>query len=232
MRMLLAEDLLLLVTDDASGRLSAPAEQLDAGLGGANLVELTLRNKVDLTDKQDPGRPGRIIVRDPSPAGDAVLDAALEILIARQGRKPSAVIRPLSKNLRKTLYQRLADRGVVRAERGKVFGVFPVRRWPAQDASDEAEVRRLMAEALVQQVVPDPRTAALIALVHAVGYVDKIVDARQHGLSRRELRARAAAIAEGNWASEAVRKAIEEMMAAVIATIIAAGVVTTAGSGG
>jgi hypothetical protein len=36
--MLLAEDLLLLVTDDASGPLSAPATQVDAGLGGANLA--------------------------------------------------------------------------------------------------------------------------------------------------------------------------------------------------
>jgi len=55
--MLLAEGLLLLVTDDASGRLSAPAAQVDAGLGGANLAELALRNKVDLTDEQDPGEP-------------------------------------------------------------------------------------------------------------------------------------------------------------------------------
>ena len=227
--MLLAEDFLLLVTDDASGRLSAPAEQVDAGLGGANLVELTLRNKVDLSGEQDPGRPGRIIVRDPSPAGDAVLDAALEILVARQGRRPSVVIGPLSKNLRGTLYQRLADRGVVRAERGRILGVFPIRRWPAQDASDEAEVRRLMTQALVEQVVPDTRTAALIALAHAVGCVDKIVDRREHGLSRRQLRARAAEIAKGNWASEAVRKAIEEMMAAVMIAITAA-TATTAGS--
>ena len=43
--MLLAEDLLLLVTEDASGRLSVPAAQVDAGLGGANLAELTLMNK-------------------------------------------------------------------------------------------------------------------------------------------------------------------------------------------
>ena len=221
--MLLAEDLLLLVTDDASGRLSAPAEQVDAGLGGANLVELTLRNKVDLSGEQDPGKPGRIIVRDPSPAGDAVLDSALEILSARQGKRPSTVIGPLSKNLRRTLYQRLADRGVVRAERNRIFGVFPVHRWPAQDASDEAVERRLMTEALVQHEAPDTRTAALIALAHAVGCVDKIVDPRQHGLSRRQLRARAAQIAKGNWASAAVRKAIEEMMAAVIVTITATG---------
>ena len=226
--MLLAEDLLLLVTYDASGRLSAPAERVDAGLGGANLVELTLRNKVDLTGEQDPGKLGRIIIRDPSPAGDAVLDAALQILIARQGRKPSKVIGPLSKNLRRALYQRLADRGVVRAERGKILGVFPIRRWPADDASEEAEVRRLMTQALVQQVTPDTRTAALIALVHAVGRVDKIVDARQHGLSKRELQARAKEIAEGNWGSEAVRKAIQEMMEAAFVVITAAGVTTSA----
>src|SRR5215471_2133536 len=211
--MLLAEDLLLLVTGDASGRLSVLAARVDAGLGGAILVELTLRNKVDLTGGQDPGRPGRIIVRDPSPPGDAILDAALEIVLAYQGKWPSTVIRPLSRNLRRTLYERLAGNGVVRAEKSRILGVFPVRRWPAQDDSYEAEMRRLMTQALVQQVAPDTRTAALIALVHAIGCVDKIVDPRQHGLSKRELRARAKKIAEGNWASEAVRKAIEEMMA-------------------
>jgi len=211
--MLLAEDLLLLVTDDASGRLSAPADRVAAGLGGANLVELTLRNKVDLTGEHDPGRPGRIIVRDPSPPGDAILDTALETVTVYQGKRPSAVIKPLSKNLRRTLYERLAGNGVVRAEKSRILGVFPVRRWPAQDGSRDAEVRRLMTQALVQQVAPDARTAALIALVHAVGCVDKIVDPRQNGLSKRELKARAKKIAEGNWASAAVRKAIEEMMA-------------------
>jgi hypothetical protein len=210
---LLAEDLLLLITDDASGRLSAPADRVDAGLGGANLVELTLRNKVDRSGEQDPGKPGRIIVRDPSPLGDAILDTALETVTAYQGKRPSTVIRPLSKNLRRTLYERLAGNGVVGAERRKIFGVFPSHRWPAQDTSHEAEVRRLMTQALVQQVAPDTRTAALIALVHAVGCVDKIVDPRQHGLPKRELRARAKKIAEGNWASAAVRKAIEERMA-------------------
>ena len=212
--MLLAEDLLLLVTDDASGRLSVPADRVAAGLGGANLVELTLRNKIDLTGEQDPGRPGRILVRDPSPPGDAILDTALETVTVYQGKRPSAVIRPLSTNLRRTLYERLAGNGVVRAERRKIFGVFPSHRWPAQDTSHEAEVRRLMTQTLVQQVAPDTRTAALIALVHAVGCLDKIVDPRQHGLSKRELRARAKKIAEGNWASAAVRKAIEERMAA------------------
>ena len=196
--MLLAEDLLLLVTDDASGRLSVSAAQVDAGLGGANLVELTMRDKVDLAGEQDPGKKGRIIVRDSSTAGDAILDAALEIVVAHQGNQPSSVIGPLSKNLRQALYERLVSSGVVRAERGRILGVFPIHRWPAQDASHEAEVRRLVTQALVQQAAPDTRTAALIALVHALRCEDKIVDPKQYGLSKRELRARAEEIAEGN----------------------------------
>src|SRR5215467_9965771 len=225
--MLIAEDLLLLVTDDASGRLSAPAAQVDAGLGGANLVELTLLNKVGLSGEQDQGRPGRLTVRDPSPPGDTVLDAALQIVGAHQGKKPSTVIRPLSKNLRQTLYQRLADSGVVRAEQGRILGIFPEHRWPAQDASHETEVRRLVTQALVQRAVPDTRTAALIALLHALKCEHKIVDPGQYGLSRRELGARAEEIAKGNWVSEAVRKAIEETTAAVLAATTAA----TAGGG-
>jgi len=65
------------------------------------------------------------------------------------------VIRPLSKNLRRTLCERLAGSGVVRAEKSRILGVFPARRWPSQDGSHEAEVRRLVTQALVQQVAPD-----------------------------------------------------------------------------
>lgn len=215
--MLLAEDLLLLVTDDASGQLAVPGAQIDIALGGASLVELTLMHKVDLSGAGDEGRPGRIIIRDPTPAGDEVLDAALAILIAHQGKKPSAVIRPLSKNLRRTLYRRLADRGVVRAEQRKILGLIPGRRWPAQDVSHEADTRQLITQALAQQAMPDARTAAVIALVHALRCEHKIIDPRLSGLSRRQLRARAKEIAEGNWAAEAVRKAIDEMIAAVAA---------------
>jgi len=225
--MLLAEDLLLLVTDDASGRLSAPAAQVDVALGGANLVELTLMNKVGLSGEWDRGKAGRIIVRDPSPTGDEVLDAALGIISAHQGKKPSTVVRPLGKNLRRKLYERLVLGGVVRPEHGRVFVVFRAQRWPAQDASHKAQVRRLMTQALVQQTTPEARSAALIALVHGLRYEHKIVDSRECELSRQQLRVRAEEIAQGNWAAEAIRQAIGQMIAAVVA---ATGAAAAAGS--
>jgi hypothetical protein len=229
--MLIAEDLLLLVTDDTSGKLSASASEVDVGLGGANLLELTLLERVDLTREGEPGRTGRVVVRDHAPTGDAMLDVALSIAAAHQGKKPAAVINPLSKNLRRALYDRLTARGVLRAEEGRVLGIFPTSRWPSQDARHEAELRRLIEQSLVQGFTPDARTAALIALLHALKCEHKVVDPAQHGLSKRVLRARAEEIAKGNWASDAVRKAIDDMMAAVIAATTAAVVVSDGGAG-
>jgi Golgi phosphoprotein 3 (GPP34) len=226
--MLLAEDLLLLVTNDATGRLSVPAVQADAGLGGANLLELTLLGKVGISGPQDQGRSGRIIVRDPSPPGDEVLDAALQVLGGQQGKKPSAVIRPLGKNLRPALYQRLAADGVLRATEHRVLGILPVRAWPAQNPGAEARGLQQVTQALVQPGAPDQRTAALIALLHALKCEHKVVDPRSCGLSRRQIRARAAEISEGNWASDAVRQAID----AVVAGIAAASTAAVAASSG
>ena len=65
---LLAEDLLLLVTDDASGRLLVPAAQVDAGLGGANLAGLALLNKVDLSGEGEGGKPAASSSVTPPPS--------------------------------------------------------------------------------------------------------------------------------------------------------------------
>jgi len=167
--MLIAEDLLLLLTDDSTGKLLVSGSEVDIALGGANLVELTLMNKVDVTGKENGGKAGRIVVRDPAPVGDPVLDTALAIIAGHQGKKPSAVMTPLSKKLRHTLYAALVDKGVLRAERRPVLGVFATRRWPAQDANHEAGVRRLITQTLVNRATPDVHTAALVSLLHIEG---------------------------------------------------------------
>ena len=229
--MLLAEDLLLLVTDDASGRLSVPAAQADAGLAGANLLELALMGKVGLSGEHDHSKPGRIVIRDPSRTGDTVLDTALQIILAHQDKKPSTLIRPLGKDLRHTLYERLASNGMIQTSQQRILGLFPAHRWPAQDSRHETQVRQHLIQVLVQQSTPDEKTAALIALLHALRCEHKIINPGDYGLSRRQVRSRAEQIAKGNWASEAVRKAIQEMTAAVVAAVSSAAAVS-AGSAG
>ncbi|HZA87403.1 MAG TPA: GPP34 family phosphoprotein, partial [Acidimicrobiales bacterium] len=218
--LLLAEDLLLLLTDDTSGRLSVPRVEVNVLLVGANLVELTLMGKVDLSREMprdrfrfvelgDPKWGGRIIVRDPSPTGDEVLDATLECAIAHQGRLPPAVISRLSEYLHLWLYNRLARRGMVRYQPRKFLGgVVVIDRWPVQESPYGVEVRRRVTQALVGSMPPDTRSAALIALMHTIRCETKILGKSLSAASSLRIFARGDQIVSSGWAPVPVRWSI------------------------
>lgn len=214
--MLLVEDLLLLLTDDTTGRLAKSGAEVDTALAGALLVELAMLARIDVTGPGGPGRAGRIVMRDPAPTGDALLDGALETLRGRAGTTPKNVLGPLAKGLRQRVFDRLVERRILRAERGKVLGLFPTLSWPTDDARHEEKLRTRLRAVLIDDHEPDDRTGALVALLHAVRAVPTTVDVKAHGTSRRDLARRAKEIADGNWGSKAVRQAIDEMVAAVM----------------
>ncbi len=219
--MLIAEDLLLLLTDDADGKLAVSATQVDVALGGAMLIELVLAERVALAGADEPVREGRLVVRDEGPTGDPLLDEALTRIAEKQGKKPKDVVTGLGKGLRERLYARLAAAGILHAESGRILGLFPTHRWPAVDAAHEQSVRALVTEALTRGEASDRRIGALVSLLHALKAEAKAVDPVAAGLSKKELRANAKRIAEGDWASEAVRKAIDEALAVVFAAVAA-----------
>lgn len=227
--MLIAEDLLLLLTDDDSGRLAASSTLVDIALGGALLVELALMERVDVAGADEHVHRGRLVVRDARPTGDDVLDGALTRVTSKEGKKPQTVVTALGKGTRGRLYERLAASGILRAEEGRVLGLFPTHHWPTQDASHEATVRVALETALRARAATDTRTGTLIALLSALNAVHEVVDPKAVGLSKRELNASASRIAEGDWAAAAVRSAIDSMMAAIIAATASAVVVTGSG---
>ena len=227
--MLIAEDLLLLLTNDDTGRLAASSTHVDVALGGALLVDLALMDRVDVAGPGEPVQEGRLVVRDPTPTGDAVLDEALATIGQREGKKPRSVVTRLGKGVRGQLYGRLAEGGLLRAEKGRILGIFPTDRWPAQDAGHEASVRAGIASALRDGRTSDPRTGALISLLLALKAVQKVAEPPFVGLSKPELKASAKRIAEGDWAAKAVRQAIDSTNAAIIAATTSA---TAAAAGG
>ena len=88
---MIAEDLLLLLTDDDTGRLVVSGSYVDVALGGALLVELSMKGRAGVDARK------RLLVRDPSPTGDVLLDRALETVLRREGKKPSAVLNELAR---------------------------------------------------------------------------------------------------------------------------------------
>src|SRR5882757_768472 len=117
--MLIAEDLLLLLYDDESGKPITGNPGLDYSLAGAVLIELTLLGKVDIAEAGDDVKEGRLKVLDTSSTGDAILDERLALLAEKSGQKPKNLLNKMSKHLRDQLLARLAERGILTADKDK-----------------------------------------------------------------------------------------------------------------
>ena len=226
--MLIAEELALLLYEDDRGAPSVDSTKLDYALGGAILVELAMKEpgsepgseRVRITEENEPGvRKGRLVVSPGSNPDDPVLAEAIVLLRTQQGRKPKEVLgklRKLSGGLRTRLLRRLSERGILRYERRKVWRIFPIDRWPTADPAAERTVRDRLHQCLVVGQQPDARTSALISILSAIDHAHKALQLTDRG-DRRQARDRAKQIAKGDWTGQAVKKALEELQAAVIA---------------
>ena len=147
---------------------------------------------------------------------------ALARIEADSPRKPDALLAKLKKDLAAEVRRRLTSRGILRFEQGRVLGIFPVDRWPAADSSHENLVRRALHDVLVTGRTATPTEAGLVAIMLAVDKIHVVLPST--GLSRRDLKARAKVVADGAFAGEAVRKAIEAINAAIMASAMVAAV--------
>ena len=208
---LIAEDLLLLLIDDATGKLVLDRTRLERALAGAVLVELAMAERLAPAPQTGPVKAGRIVVLDRRPTGDGLLDEALARL-ADKPHRPARAVEKLVKGLRQAVLTRLVDAGFVREEHRRTMGVFPTTAWPAVRAEHEAELRSRLLAVLVEGRSPDARIAAVVALLTAVDAVPKVLPVAD----RKALVRRARAVAEGNWAARAVREAVDAVNAAVV----------------
>lgn len=219
MTVLLAEELLLLLTDDQTGRPVVDGEYLDLALGGALVLELSLLGQVG-----PGGQTRRRRLERRAGAGPAH-PLLVEALAGSADRSPGDAVKRCAKGVRERLLDGLADQGVIRRERTRVLGLFPRTRSSTTSTSIEDDARSRLRSVLVDGVGPDRRTAALVSLLHAVKAEHKVLP----GDDRKVLRRRAEEISQGEWAGAEVRSAIKsiETEMLLVASVTAVAVVVT-----
>jgi hypothetical protein len=218
----LAEEFALLAYGD-DGAPDTDSVRLDNGLGGSLLLELAIRERLAIHDKN-------VVVRDESPTGDPLVDQALDRIAADgKPRRPGYWVTKFAKDTRQLALDRLVEQGVLNREQDTVLLVFPRTRYPAPDGvqpAPETEIRQRLIAAVSGPGPVEPRTAALCALVAATNLDRKVF----RDLDRKAVKARLTEISAGAWAASAVQKTIEEIQAAVLVTVVAAANVSAATS--
>lgn len=216
--MTLAEDLALLLHDDESGKGVVDRHTVELVLAGAVLVELAQQGRVRIAAGGEAVKEGRVVVDGDGPTGDELLDDGIASVRDGRPRKPAAVVDGLRKGLRDRVLERLVAAGELERQERKALGLVSYTRWPAGSGHREDDVRRDLDAALLRGADPSERTAALVGLLAAIDAVPRVVEADD----RKALKRRAEELAEGPWATQAVRDAVRDVQLAVMTAVIAA----------
>lgn len=204
----LGEEILLLALDDSTGEARLPLRTPYA-IAAASLLERTLSGADDADDAVEgaegaEGAGGQGGVGLPDDVGKWIHEhSTAEYEAALRG---------------------VLDKGLIREEKRRVLLVFRTTRYPEADGTVESALRGRLAGVVLEGADPDPRTAALISLLHhgdlhTLAFPD--ADSEDSPVRRRM-----ADIAERHWADPALRR-MAETAAATAAALTAATMVTT-----
>ena len=204
----LVEDLFLLATDASTGRPLIDTTHLDLGLGGALLLDLVLQQRLAPRDSH-------VMVTDPRPTGDPLLDRVLSEIAAAKPHEPGHWVRHLTHGLYHIVRDRLVEAGVLCRDDHKVFGIIPIHRTHETDGRLRHELEDHLQDAVVLNHSPSRQTAALASLALAVGLDANLFPRSDHRAVRRRMAEVAGECPECEWVADTVHRAVDASDAAL-----------------
>ena len=177
------EILLLLLRDEGGKFVAVPGIALDNALAGSVLMDLALENRID-TD------PERLILVNPTPVGDSLLDPTLAAIADGEQRDALYWVGQTAlraAEIRREALSRLVERGILQHEEGRFLWVFRSRRYPVIDGRAEREVKLRILGVLLSDDIPDPRDIVIIGLADACGLLPELLPKGEYDKARARI---------------------------------------------
>ncbi len=177
------EILLLLLRDEGGKFVAVPGIALDNALAGGVLMDLALENRID-TD------PERLILIDPTPVGDSLLDPTLAAIADGEQRDALYWVGQTAlraAEIRRQALSRLVERGILEHDEGRFLWVFRSRRYPIIDGRTEREVKLRILGVLLSDDIPDPRDIVIIGLADACGLLPGLLPKGEYDKARARI---------------------------------------------
>jgi len=177
MMLTLAEELILLILDDDTGKVVTESLiGINYALAGSILMDLALRSKID-TDLEN------LLVVDPTPTGIDGLDEFLDkINSSEETHSTSHWVSLFSfygPDIQKNALDMLVDRGILKQEEKKVLWVFGARRYPVIDDKEEKEVKHRIIHLLLSEDIPTPHDVVLMCLADTCNLLPHILSNKE-----------------------------------------------------
>ncbi|PQD99270.1 hypothetical protein MPNTM1_02594 [Mycolicibacterium parafortuitum] len=207
----IAEDLFLLLLDNATAQPGLDSPRREHALAAASLLDLALQCRVRPAGPSDEAVPaGRLLVlAAPGPVDP--LDAPVLALLQSRPLSPRTAIKKLSTDIQKRLIAHLERTGQIRrtVQSSGLFG--KAYAYPLTSRDRVGPARTAVMAALFDRTPPAAPTAAIITLLHAVDGLGALLSLNDRGW--RWVHARAGEIAAGRWLDESPTGLAEVNMA-------------------
>jgi hypothetical protein len=209
----LAEDLLLVLFQPDSATIAGEGT-LFYTLGGAVLADLALGGHV----RDDPGSTRVEAVADRPPADD-ILRPAWDY-VTEKPRHVQTVLAAIGPRLRSPLLDRLVERGDLRRTERKTLGLFTTKVLEDGGTGRRSRLVEEIRRVLVDGQEPQPRVAALAALLSGSGTLPQF--SREIPWSTPVI-TRAKELEQGNWGAGAAAEAVTRTItASIVSTAVTA----------
>ena len=212
----IAEDLFLLLLDNASAQPGLDRPRRDHVLAAATLLDLAHACRIRPAVEGESVRPGRLVALHTGGRSDSVAEPAFELLAARP-LPPAAAIKKVGKDVQDRLVERLEQTGQIRRT------ALPSKRFsrnyafPLTNRDRVGPARAALLSALFDRTPPAPSTAAVITVLHAADGLGALLSLNDRGW--RWVHARAGEISSGSWVDESPT-ALPEVNLAVTASAV------------
>jgi hypothetical protein len=195
----IAEDLFLLLLDNASGQPSLDRVRRERVLSGAVLLDLAHACRIRPAMAGERVEPGRLVALAALGPMDPVVTPAFQLL-QRRPLRPATAVKRLSKHTEENLTIYLEQTGQIRRVRLNSKRFSHPYAWPLTSRGRVSQARSALLAALFERRPPAPPTAAIISLLHAVDGLGALLSLNDRGW--RWVHARAGEIASGSWVDE------------------------------
>jgi hypothetical protein len=214
----IAEDLFLLLLDNASAQPALESPRRERVLAAAVLLDLAHACRIRPAMAGEPVEAGRLVALTVAGPMDPVVAPAFELL-QRKPLRPDTAVKRLSKHAEQDLTHWLEYTGQIRRIRLQSKRFSHPYAWPVMNRERVGQARSALLAALFDRKPPNPSTAAIISLLHAVDGLGALLSLNDRGW--RWVHGRAGEIAMGSWVDE-YPTALPEVNLAVTASAVRA----------
>lgn len=212
----IAEELLLLLLDNASAQPGLDRARRERVLTAAVLLDLALACRIRPAVANEPVETGRLVALVGPDPHDPVVEPALQLLLHRP-ISPAAAIAKLRRDTQANVLGQLERTGQVRRVRLRTKGFRRHYAWPLMDRARVTQARAALLSALFDLQCPAPTTAAIISLLHAVDGLGALLSLNDRGW--HWVHARAGEIASGSWVDESETQLADVNLAVTTAAV-------------